>query len=96
MILIDQFMTKEELKAELQKLGVTDKEYNLYGNLVTDSIILYHSYNEWQVFYFDERGGRNNEKIFESEGEACCYIFKLFREAKAIEKKFNGGGLAPY
>jgi len=85
-------MNREELKLELKALGVTDKEYNLAGNLISDSIILYNSYDEWQVFYFDERGVRNNEKIFGSECEACWYIFKLFREAKAIEKKFNGEG----
>lgn len=71
------------------KLGVTATEYNLKGDLVPDNIILYNSYKEWQVFYFDERGGKNDKKVFKSECEACWYIFKLFRESKAIEKNLD-------
>lgn len=82
-------MNKKELKLELQKLGVTPQEYNLEGDLIADNIILYNSYNEWQVFYYDERGGKNDVKILKSECEACWYIFKLFRQSKSIEEKFG-------
>jgi hypothetical protein len=37
---------------------------SLYGRLEPDCYIKNHSYHEWKVFYFDERGGRNELKIF--------------------------------
>jgi hypothetical protein len=42
-----------------------------------------------QVFYLDERGGRNDQNNFPSESEACLYIHKIFRDAKGIEAKFG-------
>lgn len=75
-----------ELKEELDSLGVKENQYALKGDLNPDSIVLYHSYDEWQVFYLDERGGRNDERIFKSENEACLYIYQLFVESKRIEK----------
>jgi hypothetical protein len=82
-------MNKEELKIKLDLLGVKPKQYSLNGELEADSIILFHYYNNWQVFYLDERGGRNNQKDFPSENEACWYIYKLFEDAKKIEEQFG-------
>jgi hypothetical protein len=82
-------MNCKELDLELQQLGVASQRYNLQGDLISDTIILYNSYDTWEVFYFDERGGKNDVKKFKSECEACWYIFKLFRDAIIIEKKFK-------
>lgn len=84
-------MNKLELKGELDLLNVDSNSYSLNGVLNPDSIILYNSYDTWQVFYLDERGGRDDEKLFQSEEEACKYILKLFKDSKAIETKFNIG-----
>lgn len=81
-------MNRIELKEKLDNLGVRETSYSLYDDLMPGRIVLYHSYHEWQVFYFDERGGRNDEKIFTSEEEACKYIYKLLKEAKEIEDKY--------
>lgn len=51
-------------------------------------MVIYHSYHEWQVFYFDERGNRNQERFFQSEKEACEYLFKELKDAKEIEDKY--------
>jgi hypothetical protein len=77
-----------ELKIELSELNVNPNEYSLDGSLVPDSIILFHSYNEWQVFYLDERGDRNDQRVFSSEDEACQYILKLFIDSKEIQRRF--------
>ncbi|HAF34742.1 MAG TPA: hypothetical protein DCS36_04825 [Sphingobacterium sp.] len=82
-------MNRIELKEKLEFLGINEHFYDLYGNLNSDSVILYQSYNEWQVFYLDERGKRNNIKIFKTEDQACLYILELFRESNRITNKFG-------
>ena len=72
----------ENLKNSLSILGISEKEYSLDGSLNPDSIILYHNYSKWEVFYLDERGIKNSEKIFDSESEACLYIYKRFIDSK--------------
>lgn len=57
-------MNKDTLKKELKKLGVSPNEYSLNGDIRSDKIVLYQNYSKWEVFYFDERGGRNHEKVF--------------------------------
>lgn len=82
-------MKIEELKIKLTELGISTCEYNLTNELVNDAINLYQNYDVWEVFYLDEKGNRNNEKKFESESTACQYIYKLFKDAKAIAQKFQ-------
>jgi hypothetical protein len=81
-------MDKIELKTKLDLLGVNSHEYSLDGELIPDNIILYNSHDKWEVFYLDERGGRNDEKVFGFEKEACEHIYKLFKESKEIENKY--------
>lgn len=67
-------MNKDILKKELDKLGVNPNEYSLNGNIESDKIVLYQNYSKWEVFYFDERGGRNCEKVFVMK-RMLVYIF---------------------
>ena len=80
-------MNKIELIAKLAELGVDPNTYSLEGELLPDSIVLYHSYSSWEVFYLDERGGRNKERVFSSERLACDHIYRLFREAQEISDR---------
>jgi hypothetical protein len=75
-------MNKQELKENLDNLAVSKKFYSLNGNLLPDRVILYNSYDKWLVFYFDERGNRNEEQIFNSENEACQYIYNYFKKSE--------------
>lgn len=75
-------MNKDELKKELDKLGINSNEYSLNGDIDSDKIVLYQNYDKWEVFYFDERGGRNDEKVFCHEEDACSYIYELFKSNK--------------
>jgi len=75
-------MNRIELKDKLDLLGGDESQYSLSGDLEPDRIILFHSYNEWQVFYLDERGGRNGMKLFKSENDACIYLYQLFLNRK--------------
>lgn len=81
-------MNKLELKQRLDKLEVNPDFYSLEGDLLPDRIVLYQNYHRWEVFYFDEKGNRDNEKVFSSEKEACEYLYDYFKEQKEIEKKY--------
>ncbi len=81
-------MNKEELEDQLKELDVFRGFYSLDGELLPDRMVLYHNYNKWEVFYFDERGNRGKEKIFYSEDEACQYLYDYFKKQKEIEKKY--------
>lgn len=74
-----------ELKSKLRELGIKENEYSLDGELNPDTIILYQNYDKWEVFYLDERGGRDILQIFQSEEEACNFIYKYF--IRRIERK---------
>lgn len=78
----DNIYEQRYIKKELDKLGVNPNEYSLNGNIESDKIVLYQNYSKWEVFYFDERGGRNCEKVFCNEEDACSYIYELFKSNK--------------
>ena len=73
----------------MDALNVYPGFYSLDGELLPDRIVLYHNYAKWEVFYFDERGNREKEKIFFSESDACEYIYEYFRKQKEIENKYQ-------
>ncbi|MCT4646088.1 MAG: hypothetical protein N4A74_13965 [Carboxylicivirga sp.] len=81
-------MNKKDLKNELDLLKVNQDFYSLNGDLIPDTIVLHKNYGLWEVFYFDERGSVNNKKSFESEEDACLYIYNLFEKSKEIENRF--------
>lgn len=81
-------MNKEQLKQELDKLGIDENYHSLEGELLPDRTVLYHSHDEWRVFYFDEKGNRNNEKTFKNEDKACQYIYQKLKEEKEAEDKY--------
>lgn len=78
----DNIYEQRYIKKELDKLGVNPNEHSLNGNIESDKIVLYQNYSKWEVFYFDERGGRNCEKVFCNEEDACSYIYELFKSNK--------------
>ncbi|WP_341840149.1 hypothetical protein [Chitinophaga caseinilytica] len=82
-------MTLLELDLKLRDLKINPKNYSLNGDLKSDAIILFHNFENWNVFYLDDRGGRSEEKIFATEGEACLHIYKHFLIEKDIADKFN-------
>jgi len=71
-------VNRTELIKKLDDLDVPKSFYDLDGNLISDRIILYNSYNDWIVFYLDERGNRHDQNVFDSEEKALNYIFKRF------------------
>ena len=68
-------MKKEELKIQLQKYGVDEWLYNLDENGRNDErYCLTRKVQKWNV-YFSERGIKTTDELFESEDEACQFIY---------------------
>lgn len=70
-------MNISNLEKKLKGLGIEDSHYSLSGELKSDSIILYHNYEKWEVFYLDERGVRRQLNVFSKEEQACEFIYEL-------------------
>ena len=82
-------MNLTELKIKLQENNVPERWYSLDDGLKPDACILYKNYSVWEFFYLDERGGRNDHKIFKIEEDAFEYLWqkmeyqlRIFRAAK--------------
>ena len=82
-------MTRTELKDKLDFLGINKNQYSLHGDLFPDRIILFKNYNNWEVFYFDEKGIPQDKRIFNNENDACLHILKLFEDAKSVEIEYE-------
>lgn len=79
------FMNRKDLKKKLDELEIYPNLYSVDGELLADRTVLYNSFNDWIVFYLDERGNRNNQKVFHSEDEACQYIYLLRKRKENLE-----------
>ena len=82
-------MDKETLINKLIALDIKPSEYSLDGDLLPDTIILYQNYSKWEVFYLDERGGRDMQNILDTQESAYDYIYALFFDIYTTRRKFN-------
>lgn len=81
-------MTKKELIEKLKELEVEDI-YSLDGSLEPNTYVLYHNYSVWEYFFFNEKGGRHNIKLFHSEEEAYDYIYQDALGFHQTRKKYD-------
>lgn len=72
-------MNLQELKKEIEKLGVPSHWYSINGHLCSDTYILNEVYYYWEYFYMDERGGQNDYRRFENENDACTYFLEVLK-----------------
>jgi len=73
-------MNRVELKKKLEELGLSPSYYSFDGERKPASYVLTHSLNEWRVFLMDEHTDkRHDERIFNSEEEACNYMYEILK-----------------
>lgn len=82
-------MTREDLKKKLDELQISEGEYSLFNELFSDRVILYQNYGDWEVFYLDERGRKNDHVIFKDESAAYGHILNLFVDSQKVKRDFN-------
>ncbi|MDO4729394.1 MAG: hypothetical protein Q4B43_10390 [Bacteroidota bacterium] len=82
-------MNINELINKLEKKNISKDLYSLDGYLKSDALILREQSLCWEVFYFDEKGNEQDNKIFETESEACEYLYRVLIENMNIKVKYN-------
>jgi len=70
---------KEELRQSLINANIPDDLYNLNGGLPNEAFCLNKEGDVWEVYY-SERGVKSQKKEFDSEDEACNYLYKVILE----------------
>lgn len=76
-------MNIDELKIALDREGVKPHYYSLNGlsgGPYDGTSILEKEGNKWLYYYF-ERGSKYNLQYFNSEDEACKYMFKILTKS---------------
>lgn len=68
-----------DLEKILDEIGVPKRYYSINGDLSSDTYILNEIYGKWECFYFDEKGNRNNYKIFTNVNDACMYMLSILK-----------------
>jgi len=71
-------MNREKLQHVLERNNINPQYYSLYGELESDSIVIYKNHQRWEVFYFDERGVRRDEYEYSNENDACQAVLNKF------------------
>lgn len=78
-------MNRVELIEKLKNAGVKSQYYSLYGKIVNDAFILEQTVGKWNVYYF-ERGSKDMEQSFESESDACNYIYNILKDEPSVKR----------
>ena len=74
-------MDRKQLKANLDRIRVPESYYNLgTGGFIDEKLVLGRTDDgKWEVFYA-ERGHHAVRGIFDTEQEACAYMYRVLRE----------------
>lgn len=81
-------MKKENLKQKLQQLDIPASYYSMDGSLEEGAFVLHYNRQTYEVFLF-ERGNRFELKTFQTESEACEYLYERLKRLKETNEKFN-------
>ena len=71
-------MNIKQLKKEIRKLGIDERNYNICDRAVYDGCfnILSHDNGKWDIFY-GEKGKKKDQQVFDSEDEACSAVLAM-------------------
>lgn len=77
-------MNKQELKSQLEALGVRPDAY-AWGGLPNEQYVLSQEGDDWEVYY-SERGTKSGLKKFPDESSACEYFLNLLSADKSTRR----------
>jgi hypothetical protein len=80
-------MNREQLKAQLNSLGVDPNAYSLSGGLPNEQYVLGEEANgQWGVYY-SERGLKTGLRLFDSESSACSFFLEKITRDLGIKRQ---------
>ena len=62
---------------KLDEIGVPKRDYSINGDLLPDTHFLNQVYGKWEYFYFDEKGNKEDYRMFDNESDACKYMLGM-------------------
>jgi len=77
-------MNRKELKIKLEQLGIRERIYSLYGKENPNTTVLAYRNRKWIVYGINERGNQHIDGIFETENDACEFLYQNMIEFKWI------------
>ena len=69
-------MNINQLKEKLDKAGIKPNRYSFDKEYPNESMCLNNLNGKWEVYY-SEKGQKSSLKSFDSESEACDYLYNL-------------------
>ena len=83
-------MNRAELEQLIQRLGLSEYQYNLGTRPIRElELCLKHENNKWIVFRALERGGDHIIEEFNNESDACEMILDFLLSEQKIDKYFE-------
>ncbi len=76
-------MNLNELKKELESLGVNEQTYSLYSDIGDEKYCLERTGERW-CFYYSERGQKTGERSFDTESDACEYMYSIIESDPTV------------
>ncbi|MDB5283846.1 MAG: hypothetical protein JWO06_2921 [Bacteroidota bacterium] len=69
-------MNLDDLKAKLRTNKIPENRYSLDGELKPMAYVLYENYAVFEIFYMNERGGRDDFHAFNNYEEALDFLWQ--------------------
>lgn len=82
-------MDRKRLRQLAEREGIEDDSYSLDGGLPSERYVLEITEGGWNVYY-SERGLRTAQRHFQTESEACEYLFEKLLADRTTRKDFRG------
>jgi hypothetical protein len=78
-------MNTEDLKRIVEEEGFIRRVYSIDGDYLDNQLVLKKEGTVWAVFYY-ERGARWNERLFNTEDEACNNFLERLRRDRSARR----------
>jgi hypothetical protein len=78
-----KIMNRNDLKRIFTEAKLPNDYYSLIGGLPNEAFVI-SNYNTWDVYY-SERGEKTGLVKFDTEEEACEYMYKLVKKLAKVD-----------
>lgn len=76
-------MNLNELKKELENLGINGQTYSLCSDIGDEKYCLERTGGKW-YYYYSERGQKTGERSFDNESDACEHMYSILESDPTV------------